>query len=1018
MAIGIVAGLSSFGDLGNSSDAFVVLLGVPTAGMALVVLARRRLMWFWAPLTLGTILQVTGLVLTAVSDLAPAQASLFQLVGYLLWILALGRVIRRAFHALGPMWLLNALIGSLAAAIVAWSLVLSDTLSQAGAKVSDLVRVGTPVMVALLLMSLIAAAAARRGGHLRLVLGALALSLMAEMLRLRLVESLPATATSEAMWILSAWWLAAASLDRTPSVAWSDRRRNKGSNSRRALLGASLMAVPLATVHLAQTGMPSDRYIVAGAGVVLGLLVTMRLTRSHDQHEAAIRDEREVREAVSSIVAAESVTEVVERSFAILERIVRTQRPVALGVIEFLDAAPRVVAEQLFDSPVQWEWSQLWPDLHPSLDAIEVVRDDVIGNSGWIMAAPMASGNEDPAWLVVVSQTRLDPSQRSTVMAVATAAALSVSTIERADLAARTLVTDRVASVVDHLPDVLVVVDHEGVIKMVNAAAEAMLGADRTVLEGVELADLVEPQDAAVFRAAVAEVAADLARVCTVNLHFGPPGRQRLLDAALGALPDSVDDHGIVCALRDVTERHQLEEKLRHQALHDGLTGLPNRVAFRERLEVAVAHARTRRSPLSVAFIDVDDFKVVNDTLGHAGGDQIIQGVADRLVQAAGSSGFVARLAGDEFAVLFADLNEERAVALVQRAIDSFSEPLIVEDTSLPVSVSVGLAGSDAASRLSAEVLLRNADAAMYQSKRRGKGVVSVFEPFMHTQAIELLQLRADLRSAVTRNEFVVYYQPIVDVSTSMPTLWGFEALLRWQHPERGLLLPEAFIDEAEASDAIVEIGRFVFDRVCQDLADWPCAPGEVCPKITVNLANRQFDSPGLLDDVMGAVRRVGVAPDRLVLEITERSVVGDVDLAISRIERLKAAGVSVALDDFGTGYSSLNYLAQLPIDMVKIDRSFVTALDDRTGRAASVSEAIVALAHSLGLLVVGEGVELLGQLEHLKRMDCPLVQGYIFGRAEPLAGARAFAISDEWQQMPHLSERLLPAGQGPRRSA
>jgi diguanylate cyclase (GGDEF)-like protein len=441
---------------------------------------------------------------------------------------------------------------------------------------------------------------------------------------------------------------------------------------------------------------------------------------------------------------------------------------------------------------------------------------------------------------------------------------------------------------------------------------------------------------------------------------------------------DDPSVQGLVFNTRDVSERKELEEQLTHQAFHDPLTDLANRSLFRDRVEHALALRRSLDEPISVLFIDVDDFKTVNDSLGHSAGDELLLQVADRIRSCLREGDTAARLGGDEFAILLEDGSDPPAVA--DRLIEAFKAPFRIQDKDLTTTISIGISGSAQKSE-SADEILRNADAAMYAAKGRGKGFYEFFEQDMHTTAMRRLDLEGDLRRAVHRKEFRVHYQPIVGLASGRVA--GFEALVRWAHPSRGLLSPSDFIGLAEETGLIVPIGRWVLREACRQATVWQTQwPSDPPLTISVNLSAEQLEASDLIRDVKAALRQSGLPAETLGLEITESVLMRNTDKAIARLEKLKALGVRLSIDDFGTGFSSLSYLQNLPCDSLKVPKPFLDGLG-KGGQANSLVRGIVELGRTLGLTVIAEGVEKARQWEALEELRCDLVQGYYFARPQ-----------------------------------
>ncbi|MGD9701935.1 MAG: EAL domain-containing protein [Acidimicrobiia bacterium] len=429
-------------------------------------------------------------------------------------------------------------------------------------------------------------------------------------------------------------------------------------------------------------------------------------------------------------------------------------------------------------------------------------------------------------------------------------------------------------------------------------------------------------------------------------------------------------------------QRSMAEEVLMYRAMHDPLTGLPNRALFLDRLSHALSLRPDSSRYTAVMFLDLDRFKVINDALGHDVGDELLVAVAGRLTSAIRTSATVARLGGDEFTVLCEDLRSPRdAVAIATRLVESLEEPLPLADGgSAAMSISVGVAVSnDPADQPGS--LLRDADAAMYRAKERGRNRVEVFDDGMRAIALARLDLEHALKDSVERGDFTLLFQPEVDLRSG--AVVAAEALLRWHHPEQGLMSPADFIPIAEETGAIIELGEWVISEVCKRARRWTAdMPDSRLFAVWANMSVVQLLQPGFAERVRDVIERTGVSPRRLGLEITESSLMSDADAAIASLAELRELGVSIAIDDFGTGYSSLSYLKRLPVDVVKIDRSFVEDIG-QTVEGSSMVAAIVQLAHAVGCQVVAEGVETMEQYDALAALGCDIAQGYIIGYPE-----------------------------------
>jgi diguanylate cyclase (GGDEF)-like protein len=444
------------------------------------------------------------------------------------------------------------------------------------------------------------------------------------------------------------------------------------------------------------------------------------------------------------------------------------------------------------------------------------------------------------------------------------------------------------------------------------------------------------------------------------------------------SLPQRIDGSvvGRVWSFRDVTEQRRLELDLIHQAFHDPLTGLANRALFVDHVAQSSARLARDSGQLAALFIDIDDFKKVNDSLGHSAGDDLLVTVAERLRRSVRPGDTVARLGGDEFAVL-ADGFHDPTVAdeMAQRIMSALRSPVLVDGHDLSISASVGIAYDS--SGKTPEELLRNADLAMYHAKASGKNCARTFAPEMHLVAVQRLDLETHLMNAIGQHELVVHYQPIIELSNGRTH--GFEALVRWNHPERGLLLPSEFVPFAEETGLIDTIGDHVLAAACEQTVTWHRHLDHPGPMVAVNISPRQLLDRSFPARVEAILDRCQLDPHLLTLEITERALMREPDATTPRLERLRERGIRIAVDDFGTGYSSLAYLRQFPVDQLKIDRSFISEMLDRPG--LSLAGAIVQIAHTLGLTPVAEGVETQAQADALRSIGCGLAQGFLLGR-------------------------------------
>jgi diguanylate cyclase (GGDEF)-like protein/PAS domain S-box-containing protein len=556
--------------------------------------------------------------------------------------------------------------------------------------------------------------------------------------------------------------------------------------------------------------------------------------------------------------------------------------------------------------------------------------------------------------------------------------------------------------------DVITVLDADGTIRYQTPSIEDVLGHPPDTLTWTNLVEVVHPDERE-------WVSAQFRRI---KEHPGPAdgtmvvrwrhrdGSYRSVESRSTNLLADPNVRGIVVSSRDVTDRVTLEEQLTRRSFDDNLTGLANRSLFVDRLEHALYAGNPQEERLAVLFIDLDDFKKVNDSFGHSTGDELLRVCARRLTERLAAGDTAARLGGDEFAVLLESCGTPEAAGQMARyLLDAIAEPIELDGRRMIVSASAGIALVTRREQPPAEEVLRNADIALYRAKDEGPGRYRLFEERMHAALLKRMELEAELRRAIAANQFKLEYQPIVEADGE--GVAGAEALVRWQHPERGVLPPGQFIAIAEQAGLIELLGSWILREAVRQAAEWfRAGVGDGKLWVSVNLSVEQLANPALVGEVELALRDYGLPPDLLVLELTESAMMRDVVAATNRLDALKRLGVRIGVDDFGEGHSSLAYLASLPLDLLKIPKSFVDQLGAPDANLALV-RAIVQLARSFGLRTVAEGIEERDQLAPLLSLGCDLAQGYLFAR--PAGAAEVAALAGG----PTLS--LRPGGAGPR---
>jgi len=558
-----------------------------------------------------------------------------------------------------------------------------------------------------------------------------------------------------------------------------------------------------------------------------------------------------------------------------------------------------------------------------------------------------------------------------------------------------------VRGVVDGSADTFVTVDAEGCIEFISAAVRDMLGYDPEAALGRAFAHVVHPDDAASLCGLMNDQGA-------LDGHPEPvacrlrhrAGAWRDAEISARRIDGSDGRPAVLLNIRDVTDRKALEAEVAFRAYHDGLTGLANRTRFAERLEQAVERARRTRAVFAVAFLDIDDFKTVNDSLGHTAGDRLLEVVAHRLEERLRAHDVAARFGGDEFAVLIEQAGDARdAEGVVQRLVDGVARPLNLDASVVTPRASVGLVVVEDPDAVTPSEIMRDADIAMYAAKRAGKGRLERFEQSMRTAVQERMRLRTALGRALDRGEFSLAYQPVLNLSSGR--IAGAEALLRWHHPEFGPIAPAQFVPLAEDDGTIVAIGRWLVFEACRQLRRWHDLFGSTDFAVCVNMSARNFQDDHLVDVIAEALRTYGVPAASLVIEITESTFVEDTEDAGRVLRTVRGLGVRMAIDDFGSGLSCLSYLQRFPVDFLKIDRSFIAGIGREPGSEA-LAHAIVHLAGTLGVVAVAEGIENQQQVSTLRRWGCELGQGFLF--AEPSPADEVDALVYVLGRRPHIS--------------
>ena len=774
------------------------------------------------------------------------------------------------------------------------------------------------------------------------------------------------------------------------------------------LAAASLTAPGLLALQWAR-GANLNVPVVVGGSVVLFLLVLARMAGIMSTREQAIDRERLLRQTSAALVAApdrEGIYGVaLDATQDLLGRGSRSWACVATGS----DEKVTVVAAN-WNRAGEFVGDQIYLDEYPSevraglLEgrAVQLERLDITNGSklealGFdpetrrVFLVPLLAQARFRGAILVLTDSAPTEDAKATLEALGREVTLALEGVALTEEVLRRQSEERFRALIQNSSDVVAIVGADGVSRYVSPVVERVLGytPENGLGRSVLRPPLMHPDDADRVRDVFAGLMRRPGAEATVDFRLRhADGRWVQVEATTKNLLADPSIGGIVVNYRDITERRTLEERLRHQAFHDPLTGLPNRALFMNRLGHTLDRAE-RSEKAAVLFLDLDNFKLVNDSLGHEAGDSLLVSVAERLRACLRAEDTAARFGGDEFTVLLEGVTDATEAARVADKItQALLEPFVLDSREVFVTTSIGIVLGTSGRERPTD-LLRNADVALYRAKANGKATYEVFDAFMNVQALERLDLEADLRRAIQRREFAVHYQPQLDLQTGR--IAGWEALVRWMHPERGPIPPGAFLSVAEETGLIFQIGSQVLEEACRQAQEWREQHPEVPEKMSVNISARQLQRPEeLVREVARILEETRLAPGSLVLEITESMLMGDAEHNVDVLEDLKNLGVGIAVDDFGTGYSNLAYLKRFPVDLLKVDKAFVDGMEDNPDDPALV-KAIIDLARAMGMRTVAEGIETTGQSGQLRALGCEFGQGYYF--SEPLSADDARAL-------------------------
>ena len=1014
--VALVTSVYLFGPAALNSGPVFNLIGA--SGIVAIALgsrlnrAHRRLPWYLlaagqAMFVLGDILGYNYVRFFGAEPTFPSVADPVYLSFYPLAVAGLLILIHQRTPTRDKASLIDSLIIAVGVGALSWVFLIAPQAQDGSLPLlTKLTSISYPVMDLLLLGIAIrlAVGGGRRGTSFYLLVGGAGALFATDSVYgwLLLHGGYETGAILDAGWILFyALWGAAALHPSMRSLAEPALEPDQRLTPRRLVLLAGATIIPSAVVIVQYLlGQESNVLVLAGSSVLLFSLVLSRMAGLVHRNERTVAREKALREAGAALVTATSREGIYAATMTATRALVGGPRATLLYWVGDTEGRLDVVASAggATACPTSLEYAAL-PEHARARLARRAIAEIPIDDQGvaatnpgmdrrTMYLAPLFIREELRGVLVVVGDVSVARTTKEALVTLALEVALALESAALTEDLLRNRSEARFRSLFQHSADLVTVVSTDMRIMYASPSAEKMVGFRAEELE-TSLYSAMSHSDDVIhltrFLQTILGLPSGDSRAIDMRL-IRRDGTEVDVETVATNLVDDPNLRGVILNTRNVTERKAFERQLTHQAFHDPLTGLPNRALFRNRVEHALDGEFRGGGAVAVLFLDVDDLKTTNDTLGHAAGDEVLRQVGARLVETLRGADTAARLAGDEFAILLEGLGDElRATDTAERVMRVLSVPLSVEGREVSIGVSIGVAFAELDGRgaAAADDLLGNADVAMYMAKDRGKGRYQIFEPNMHAVAIERLQLKSDLQRAVTEREFLVHYQPIIALRSGR--ISGVEALVRWRHPERGMLSPDRFIPLAEETGVINSVGRLVLEEACRE----GVILQRSCPQtpeltVSVNVSARQLQQPEFSAEVMGILSDTGLAAESLLLEITESAMMADMDLALLRLQELRGLGVRLAVDDFGTGYSSLNYIRQFPLDVLKLDKSFIDELGGTEGEIDAVTGAIIDLAQILELQPVAEGIETADQLQRLLELECELGQGYFFHKPMP----------------------------------
>ena len=933
----------------------------------------------------------------------PSPADFFYLAVYPALVAGLLILIRRRSPIGNRKALIDALIITIGVSLLSWVFLISPYTHDASLSLLDkLVSIAYPAMDVLLLA--VAVRLSVEGGKTRTSLRLMLLGIVALLTTDTILGLLTLGGGYQEGGLLDSGWAAYYLLWGAAALHSSMReidapmpeRSDRVTWRRLLLLSTASLAAPGVQAVQGLRGAPMDLPVMVMSSAALFCLVVARMAGLvRDTERSALR-EKALRRASRALVGAASRDEVRDAALRSMLTLVGTKNTVRLA---YLVPSGELRGRYLDENDERVEWPLKASDvvvlnareLRANGSLFVALEDSPLRQSmklpdqcEYAVVFPLFFREQLRGLVFIAGEEEFSAATRDAMQTLAVQISLALeSAILTEDLLRRSSEA-RFQSFVQNASDVIMVIDPELTLKYVSPSVERVLGYGVSRLQGTRLTEFLHPHELD----RVVSMLHDPNGVAQPNFEHiecrlrNAEGTWLYFEILKTNLLHDPNVEGIVLNARDISERKEFEQQLRHQAFHDPVTNLANRALFADRVQHALARQTRDAGGLAVMFIDLDDFKVINDSLGHAAGDEVLRYVGRKLITCVRTIDTVARFGGDEFAILLEDTRSPEEVAeIADRVLEALEGALDVDGTEVFIRASMGIAILEAEDAMTsaADELMRNADVAMYQAKREGKGQYRVFEPEMHANVVERMELKGSLQRAIERGELEVHYQPIISLPDERVS--GFEALARWPRPGARTVSPVEFIPLAEETGLIIPLGSWVLRVACtQARVLQEKFPMDPPLSMSVNISAKQLQQPGIVDSVEAALAESGLDPATLTLEMTESVLLSDTDLTLAKLNQLKQIGVRIALDDFGTGYSSLSYLSRFPVDVLKIDRSFVSTVDG-LGEESALAGAIVKLGEALRLRTVAEGIELPAQLDRLVELGCVMGQGFYFGK-------------------------------------